>query len=87
MQRLAAAAPSGCRLADISELGVGPDEKEAYAFTLLGFLTVNGLPGTVASCTGAVGPSLLGSITPGALPLRLPEPALRPPARLLVAPG
>jgi anhydro-N-acetylmuramic acid kinase len=86
MQRLAATAPSGCRLAGIAELGVGPDEKEAYAFTLLGFLTVNGLHATVPSCTGAAAPSLLGSITPGASPLRLPEPAERAPTRLVIAP-
>ena len=85
MQRLAAAAPSGCRLAGVAELGVGPDEKEAYAFTLLGFLTVNGLHATVPSCTGATAASQLGTITPGASPLRLPEPAPHPPTRLVIS--
>jgi anhydro-N-acetylmuramic acid kinase len=86
MHRLGALAPNDCRLADIVDLGVGADEKEAYAFALLGFLTVHGLPATVPSCTGAAGPSLLGSITPGASPLRLPEPASRPPTRLVITP-
>jgi anhydro-N-acetylmuramic acid kinase len=85
MQRIGAVAPDGCRLATIDELGVSPDDKEAYAFTLLGFLTVNGLPGTVPSCTGATGPSVLGTITPGASPLRLPEPSPQMPTRLVVA--
>lgn len=85
MQRLAALGHADCRLRNIEALGMGPDDKEAYAFTLLGFLTLNGLHGTVPSCTGATGPSLLGSITPGIAPLRLPEPAQRTPARLVVA--
>ena len=86
MQRLGALAPHGCRLAGILDLGVGSDEKEAYAFALLGFLTVHGVPATVPSCTGAAGPSLLGSITPGGSPLRLPEPASRRPTRLVIDP-
>ena len=85
MQRLGALAPNGCRLGDIRDLGVDTDDKEAYAFALLGFLTVNGLPATVPSCTGAAEPSLLGTITPGASPLRLPEPAPRPPTRLVIS--
>jgi anhydro-N-acetylmuramic acid kinase len=84
MRRLAALAPTGCRLAGIADLGVGPDEKEAYAFTLLGFLTLHGLYGTVPSCTGAAGPALLGTITPGGSPLRLPPLARQAPTRLEV---
>jgi anhydro-N-acetylmuramic acid kinase len=46
-------------------LGLPAQDKEAYAFALLGFLTVHGLPGTLARCTGAAHASVLGSITPG----------------------
>jgi anhydro-N-acetylmuramic acid kinase len=65
MQRLSALAPSGCRVRKIDDLGIPSEAKEAYAFALLGFLTAHGLPGTVASCTGASRPSVLGSVTPG----------------------
>ena len=85
MQRLAALAGPGCAVRTIDELGVGADEKEAYAFALLGFLTMHGLAGTIASCTGAAGPSVLGSITPGAAPLRLPATGGRPPTRLTIS--
>lgn len=47
------------------ELGLPAQDKEAYAFALLGFLTVHGLPGTLARCTGASRAAILGSITPG----------------------
>lgn len=56
------------------ELGIPSDAKEAIAFSLLGWLTAHGLPATVPSCTGAKGSRILGTITPGAGPLRLPEP-------------
>lgn len=46
-------------------LGLPSDAKEAYAFAVLGFLTVHGLPGTVPACTGARHATVLGSITPG----------------------
>ena len=45
--------------------GLPADAKEAYAFAVLGFLTVHGLPGTAPSSTGARRPSVLGSVTPG----------------------
>lgn len=85
MQRLAELAGRGCTLRTIDELGVGADEKEAYAFALLGFLTMHGLAGTIPSCTGASGPSVLGSITPGALPLRLPTAVAVCPTRLSIS--
>ena len=85
MQRLSVLAGEGCAVRTIDELGVGADEKEAYAFALLGFLTMHGLAGTVPSCTGAAGPSVLGSITPGGSPLRLPAPVAEPPTRLTIA--
>ncbi|MFR9731311.1 anhydro-N-acetylmuramic acid kinase [Saccharopolyspora sp. MS10] len=67
------------------ELGLPADGKEGYLTALLGWLTWNGLPGNVPGTTGAEGPRLLGSITPGAGPLRLPEPASEPVRRLRIA--
>ncbi|MBA8794831.1 anhydro-N-acetylmuramic acid kinase [Friedmanniella endophytica] len=58
------------------ELGLGAQDKEAYAFAVLAFLTAHGLPGTVPSCTGARHASVLGSLTPG----RPGAPALLVPA-------
>ncbi|WP_404962246.1 anhydro-N-acetylmuramic acid kinase [Streptomyces sp. 147326] len=61
------------------ELGLPAAAKEAYAFAVLGYLTLHGLPGNAPGCTGAAGPRVLGSITPGSRPLRLPaEPAPAP---------
>ncbi|QGV82066.1 anhydro-N-acetylmuramic acid kinase [Streptomyces ficellus] len=65
-------------------LGLPSAAKEAYAFAVLGFLTVHGLAGTVPACTGARCPSVLGSLTPGRHALRLPEPAATAPVRLRV---
>lgn len=66
------------------ELGLPSGSKEAYAFAVLGFLSVHGLPGTVPSCTGARHASVLGSITPGLRSLDT-----RPPAgeEVLIAPS
>jgi anhydro-N-acetylmuramic acid kinase len=57
------------------ELGLPAQAKEAVAFAVLGFLTWNGLPGSVTAATGAAHQAILGTIQPGAAPLRLPEPA------------
>jgi anhydro-N-acetylmuramic acid kinase len=73
---------SGARLRSIAELGVDPDAKEAYAFALLGWLSWHGLPGALPTVTGATRPAVLGSITPGAAPLRLPDPLPATPGRL-----
>ncbi|RSM85430.1 anhydro-N-acetylmuramic acid kinase [Kibdelosporangium aridum] len=54
-------------------LGIPGDAKEAYLTALLGFLTWHGIPADPR--TGADGPRLLGSITPGRDPLRMPAPA------------
>jgi len=66
------------------ELGMPAHAKEAYAFATLGFLTVHGLAGTIASCTGARHPSVLGSITPGRAALTLPAVPAVGAARLRV---
>ncbi|HEX6358288.1 anhydro-N-acetylmuramic acid kinase [Actinophytocola sp.] len=63
------------------ELGLPSDAKEAYLTALLGFLTWSGVP------AGTAGARLLGSITPGSGPLRLPEPATTEVARLRVKVG
>lgn len=56
------------------ELGLPTNAKEAYLTALLGFLTWSGAPANIPSATGAAGPRLLGSITPGSKPLQTPEP-------------
>lgn len=72
------------RLATSAELGLDPSAKEAYLFALLGFFTWHDLPGTVPGCTGARHATVAGRITPGARPLRLPEPATVRPTHLTV---
>jgi anhydro-N-acetylmuramic acid kinase len=76
------AAVPGARVLSIGELGVPAQAKEAVAFAVLGFLTWNGLPGSVTAATGAAHQAILGTIQPGATPLRLPEPAAAPPRYL-----
>lgn len=46
-------------------LGVDPEAKEAVAFALLAWAHLRGIPGNVPSATGASGPRVLGSFTPG----------------------
>jgi anhydro-N-acetylmuramic acid kinase len=70
----------------IDRLGIPAKAKEAIAFAVLGFLTISGLPGTIPSCTGAGRATLLGNLTPGRRPLRLPGPSRAAPRRLLIAP-
>ncbi|WUP71712.1 anhydro-N-acetylmuramic acid kinase [Microbispora hainanensis] len=72
----------GVRLLPSDDLGVPSDAKEAVAFSYLGWLTAHGLPGTVPACTGATGARVLGTITPGPGPLRLPAPLDLPPRRI-----
>ncbi|MEV0414134.1 anhydro-N-acetylmuramic acid kinase [Streptomyces sp. NPDC050448] len=66
------------------ELGLPAEAKEAYAFAVLGYLTLHGLPGNAPGCTGAAGPRVLGSLTPGSRPLRLPAHPGRAPQALAV---
>ncbi len=58
------------------ELGAPSDSKEAIAFALIGWCTLHGVPATVPGGTGASGPRVLGTITPGTGPLILPEPVV-----------
>ncbi len=69
----------------MSRLGVDPREKEPALFALIGLLTIHGLPGNVPSCTGAAGPRILGSITPGRGPLTLPPIHSEPITQLVIA--
>ncbi|MGW4507742.1 anhydro-N-acetylmuramic acid kinase [Streptomyces sp. NPDC004436] len=74
----------GTRLRGSAHLGLPAAAKEAYAFAVLGHLTVHGLPGNVPACTGAAGPRVLGSITPGSRPLVLPPVQAAAPRALTV---
>jgi anhydro-N-acetylmuramic acid kinase len=47
-------------------LGIDPACKEALAFAVLAWAHVNGRSGSLPSATGATGPRVLGSLTPGA---------------------
>lgn len=84
MARIAALAGGGTQLRPIDGFGLPADAKEAYAFAVLGFLTVHGLPGSLPECTGARAPAVLGSITPGMAPLSLPHPTAVTPDRIRV---
>jgi anhydro-N-acetylmuramic acid kinase len=46
-------------------LGLDPDAKEAVAFAALAWAHVNSIPGNIPEATGAQGPRVLGSFTPG----------------------
>ncbi|MGP6177151.1 anhydro-N-acetylmuramic acid kinase [Microbacterium sp. A196] len=59
-------------LADV--LGASTDAKEAILFALIGWCTMHGIPAVMPGVTGARAPRILGTITPGAGPLRMPEP-------------
>jgi anhydro-N-acetylmuramic acid kinase len=60
------------------ERGLPAGFKEAYLFALLGFLSWHQIPGVVAGATGCAEPRILGRISPGNGPLRLPEPGRVP---------
>ncbi len=75
----------GTALKTSDDHGLPRAGKEAYLTILLGWLTWSGVPGNLPSATGARGDRLLGSITPGAGPLRLPAPHASTVTRLRVA--
>ncbi|MFH7595620.1 anhydro-N-acetylmuramic acid kinase [Streptomyces racemochromogenes] len=87
MRMLREELPPDTALLGSDVLGLPAAAKEAYAFAVLGFLTLHGLPGNVPGCTGARGPRVLGSLTPGRHPLRLPPAPARAPLRLAVGPA
>jgi len=70
---------------EFDDLGMPAQGKEAYTMAVIGFLTAHGLPATIPSATGAASSSILGCLTPGAAPLRLPEPARSLPSRIAIA--
>jgi len=67
MDRISALLP-GVDMRPTRELGIAEDDKEALLFAVLGWYHLVGLPASVPSATGARGPRLLGSVTPGARP-------------------
>jgi anhydro-N-acetylmuramic acid kinase len=87
LMTMLAQAIAPARLGTTDELGLPAQAKEAYAFAVLGFLTVHGLPGALPSATGATRAALLGAITPGSGPLRLPAPCAQAPRALRVVPS
>jgi anhydro-N-acetylmuramic acid kinase len=84
LHRLAARVP-GTAVVPSESVGLPADAKEAVAFALIGWLTWHGLPANVPAATGARGGRVLGTITPGAGPLRPPPPLSTPPRRLTLA--
>lgn len=55
----------GLPLQRTDEVGVPADLRKALSFGMLAALTMDGVPASVPSATGAAGSRLLGSITPG----------------------
>lgn len=55
----------GVPLQRTDEVGVPADVRKALSFGILAALTLDGVPASVPSATGAAGSRLLGSITPG----------------------
>jgi anhydro-N-acetylmuramic acid kinase len=56
---------AGIPLQRTDEVGVPADVRKALSFGMLAALTLDGVPASVPSATGAAGSRLLGSITPG----------------------
>ncbi|MCF6471238.1 anhydro-N-acetylmuramic acid kinase [Nonomuraea sp. MG754425] len=84
MDGLRAALP-GVTVSPSDDYGAPADDKEAIAFALIGWLSAHGLPGTAPGGTGASGPRILGTLTPGAGPLVLPVPVTDPPRSLVLS--
>ena len=55
----------------LDDLGIASEAKEAIAFAILAYQTMNGRPGNVPSVTGADKQVVLGSITPGKNQLKI----------------
>ena len=55
------------RVRRFDEVFFDGEAKEAVAFALLAKLFIEGRPGNVPSATGALGPRILGKLTPGKL--------------------
>ena len=53
-------------VSDGEVLGIDPECKEAVAFAVLAWAHLRGIPANVPAATGAKGPRVLGSLTPGA---------------------
>ena len=64
LEREFASLPVPVRVARFEEQFFRGDAKECVAFALLGYLAVHGQPGNVPGATGAVGPRVLGQVTP-----------------------
>jgi anhydro-N-acetylmuramic acid kinase len=86
LMRMLRESVGGLSVRTTQEFGVPTDPKEAIMFAVVGWHTAHGLPGAVPSCTGAREPRVLGAITPGARPLRLPEPLATAPSSLRLEP-
>lgn len=84
MRMLREAAPDTAFL-PIETMGIPSSAKEAYAFAVIGFLTMHGLQGIVASCTGATHASVLGDITPGRIPLDVSRAKNKMPTSIEIA--
>ncbi|MFC0407613.1 anhydro-N-acetylmuramic acid kinase [Roseomonas elaeocarpi] len=69
------------------ERGLPTDGKEAYLMALLGFLSWHAVPGVAPGATGSRTPRVLGRISPGDAPLRLPDPAPAPTALVIEPAG
>nr|WP_218890985.1 anhydro-N-acetylmuramic acid kinase [Actinomycetospora corticicola] len=61
-------------LVPADDRGLPAGAKEAVLTALLGALTWHGVPGVLPGATGSTTPRVLGRISPGHRPLRLPEP-------------
>jgi anhydro-N-acetylmuramic acid kinase len=84
LMRMLADELGAVELRTTADLGMPPSAKEAYAFATLGYLSSQGLVGSVASCTGARHASILGNLTPGSRPLSFADLGSASPKRLRI---
>ena len=63
-----AAAFGGVSVVTSDYYGLDVDAKEAAAFALLGYLSLEGQAGNLPAVTGAAHPVILGDLTPGGRP-------------------